>query len=175
MFSTRHEARIVAVQLLYQRDMSGLDAEDLEKLIADWLEPEVTVLWLADEPDQKYVKKRLDPKMSKLIREYGAQLVLGTLAHLTEIDQIIREKSEHWNLDRMLMVDRNILRLGLYEMLFGIPMPPKVVINEAIELSKEMADEDAWRLVNGILDAVRIERLPDAPAALPSGETDSVN
>lgn len=90
--------------------------------------------------------------------EYARKLVDGTLAHLAEIDRLIEEHSWEWRLERMGNVDRNILRLGVYELLYCPDVPPSVAINEAIELAKIYHDEDAGRFVNGILDAVHKAR-----------------
>ncbi len=72
-----------------------------------------------------------------------------------QIDSIIKEASKNWRLERMAIVDRNILRIGCYELLFSDDVPYKVAINEAVELSKRFGTEDSRSFVNGVLDAVK--------------------
>jgi N utilization substance protein B len=88
--------------------------------------------------------------------EFAVQLVKGTLEHLEEIDPIIERVAPQWPLDQIAMVDRNVLRLGLYELMYGDreAVPPKVAINEAIELAKSFGGESSGRFVNGVLGTV---------------------
>ncbi len=86
--------------------------------------------------------------------EYGKSLVRGTLAHRDEIDGLIREQAEHWRLERMPVVDRNILRLAVYEFLYETDVPKLVVLDEAIELAKRFGSEQSGRFVNGLLDGL---------------------
>jgi N utilization substance protein B len=86
-------------------------------------------------------------------------LVRGTAAQATEIDQRIVAKSEHWRLERMPIVDRNILRLAVYEMT-GTDTPAAVVIDEALELARQFSTDDSAAFVNGVLDAIRRQQLP---------------
>ena len=79
-------------------------------------------------------------------------LLRGTLEHLAEIDQELERQTVHWRLDRLAAVDRNILRLAMYELLFLSDTPPAVVIDEAIEIAKKYGAEDSPRFVNGVLD-----------------------
>jgi N utilization substance protein B len=88
-------------------------------------------------------------------REYTEKLVAGTQAHLVEIDEVIALASNEWKIDRMPGIDRNIARMAIYEMNFGDePLPPNVVINEAVELAKLFGTEDSSRFVNGILGSL---------------------
>ncbi|MGB9885880.1 MAG: transcription antitermination factor NusB [Moorellales bacterium] len=91
---------------------------------------------------------------------YARALVDGVLAHLEEIDRLISHHSFDWRLERMGSVDRNILRLGAYELLYCPDTPASVVINEAIELAKLYHDEEAGRFVNGVLDAINKAHRP---------------
>ncbi len=86
---------------------------------------------------------------------YLVQLVQGVAEHQEELDRLIRQHSEHWRLERMAAVDRNLLRLALYELLHQPEVPAKVVINEAVELAKRYGSEESGSFVNGILDRVR--------------------
>jgi N utilization substance protein B len=87
---------------------------------------------------------------------YLQELVEGVASHLDELDAFIARYSEHWRLERMTLVDRNLLRLAIYELLYQLHIPPKVVINEAVEMAKRYGSEASGGFVNGILDQVRL-------------------
>ena len=87
---------------------------------------------------------------------YLKDLVAGVASHLEELDAFIVRYSEHWRLERMTIVDRNLLRLAIYELLYQPHIPPKVVINEAVEMAKRYGSEASGGFVNGILDQVRM-------------------
>jgi N utilization substance protein B len=87
---------------------------------------------------------------------YLQELVAGVDSHRDELDAFIVRFSEHWRLERMTVVDRNLLRLAIYELLYQPRIPPKVVINEAVELAKRYGSEASGAFVNGILDQVRL-------------------
>jgi N utilization substance protein B len=87
---------------------------------------------------------------------YLQELVEGVASHLEELDAFIARYSEHWRLERMTLVDLNLLRLAIYELLYQPRIPPKVVINEAVELAKRYGSEASGGFVNGILDQVRL-------------------
>jgi N utilization substance protein B len=87
-------------------------------------------------------------------RGYALRLIEGVRAHREEIDRRLGEASHHWRLERMSLIDRNILRIGAYEILFGVDVTPAVAINEAVEIARRYGDTDSWSFVNGVLDAV---------------------
>jgi len=87
-------------------------------------------------------------------REFAMLLVAGVIRRLAEVDELIRQASLNWRIDRMAMVDRNILRLATFELMEVLETPMKVVLNEAIELSKRFGTEDSGAFVNGVLDKV---------------------
>jgi transcription antitermination protein NusB len=87
---------------------------------------------------------------------YLQELVTGVAAHLEELDALIVRHSEHWRLERMTVVDRNLLRVAIYELLYQPEIPTKVVINEAVELAKRYGSEASGGFINGILDQVRL-------------------
>lgn len=87
---------------------------------------------------------------------FAAELVNGAIQHLEEVDERIRRHAEHWRLERMPGVDRNILRLAVYEMLHA-RTPAAVVIDEALELARKFSSEESVQFVNGVLDAVHRE------------------
>jgi N utilization substance protein B len=90
------------------------------------------------------------------IREFAVELVNGSYQHRAEIDALIRRFSEHWRLERMPTVDRNILRLAVFELLHRPDIPSKVSINEAVDLGKKFGSEDSGSFINGILDRIRL-------------------
>jgi N utilization substance protein B len=97
--------------------------------------------------------------------EFAEQIVLGVLEHGREIDRLIERYSENWRLHRMNIVDRNILRMATFELLYCNEIPPKVTINEAIDLGKRYGSEDSGSFINGILDRLQKEaiRKPTQP------------
>lgn len=130
----RRKSREQALQVLYQWEMTGLDAEKGAKLLREHL--------LSGGGE--------DPFVDRLVR--------GVLAHRKEIDELIEGHSEHWRLERMPPVDRNILRIATFELLYCEEIPPRVSVNEAIELAKRFGSEDSAAFVNGILDRIMGER-----------------
>jgi len=88
------------------------------------------------------------------VANFMKELVVSLIDKMEEIDEIIQKYSDHWILDRMTVIDRNILRIGTCELLFNFSTPPKVVINEAIDIAKKYGNEDSPEFINGILDKV---------------------
>jgi len=128
----RRQARELAMKLLYQNDIaSGEPDETLQQLAA----------WAPSSAPQE-------------VREFALDLVRIVLGHRAEIDDRIAAASEHWRIGRMSAVDRNIVRLATAEILHLEDIPPKVSINEAVDLAKKYGDEDSARFVNGVLDRV---------------------
>jgi transcription antitermination protein NusB len=133
--AARHRSRKRALQVLFEWDIRK-DAVD--RAIAHYYET------LYSEETEK------PPKQDKFMEE----LVRGTVANAEVIDRQIETKSEHWRLERMAVVDRNILRLAIYE-LSQQTVPPAVVIDEAIELARQFSNDESLSFINGVLDAVR--------------------
>jgi len=94
-------------------------------------------------------------KVSHEIKDYSVYLVKGVTSHQNTIDRIIQSASEHWRLSRMAVVDRNILRMAVFELFYEEELAPAIVINEAIEIAKKFSSEQAAQFINGILDALR--------------------
>ena len=93
--------------------------------------------------------------MDKESHDFAESLVKGTCGNLTAIDGIISKYTDNWNISRMAVVDKNIIRMSAYEMLYRDDIPPNVSINEAIELAKKYGDVDSGKFVNGILDKIK--------------------
>jgi len=89
--------------------------------------------------------------------EFAEQIVLGVQKHLQEIDRLIEKYSENWRLDRISLIDRNILRMAIFELLYCEEIPPKVTLNEAIDLGKRFGTDDSGSFINGILDRIQNE------------------
>lgn len=128
MTSGRHESRMWAVQMLFQRDFNQGD-------IVEALE----VFW-----DER--------KPGPALRQFAEELIHGVEAKKPELDAMIQKYAEHWDLARMGGVDRNVMRVAVFEMLYREDIPPVVSINEAVELAKELSGEESGKFVNGILD-----------------------
>ncbi len=126
----RRKARELALQRLYQIDVNGTDV-----------------------PEPRSKGRPIDAET----QAFAETLVQGALANQPKIDGIIAQYAEHWDLDRMAVVDRNILRVAVYELVFEPDVPPKAVINEAIEIAKKFGTRESGRFINGILDRVHKE------------------
>jgi N utilization substance protein B len=135
----RSRAREVALQLLYQRDLNPDGARS---------------------PLTRFAKDRL---RDAALQKFCLQLVDGVHEHLAQIDARLGEVAENWRLPRMPAVDRNILRMGTYEILFTPETPAAAVIDEAIELARRFGTADSPRFVNGVLDKLK----PQDPDAVP--------
>jgi N utilization substance protein B len=96
------------------------------------------------------------------------KLVCGVMDKLAELDRLIEKYSMNWKINRMACVDRNILRIAAYEMLFCEDIPPKVTINEAIEIAKRFGTEESGAFINGIIDSIRsaLKHNPEEPSAM---------
>ena len=109
-----------------------------------------------------YWKELGEPTMDDETREFASRLVAGTLREIEKTDETIRTRAEHWRIERMAIVDRNVLRLAVYEFLFT-DTPHTVVINEALEIARRFSTFEATQFINGILDAIKhdLEKNPD--------------
>jgi transcription antitermination protein NusB len=128
---SRHQSRERALQILFQYDIHGKPGVWLDEF---WKQFEAT-----DD-----------------VRTFAERLVNGVLEHKTDLDTLIGKYATNWKVSRMQIVDRNILRLGAYELLWLDEVPAKVTVNEAIELAKDFGDDEAAKFVNGILDKVLV-------------------
>jgi len=130
--SPRRDGREAAVQYLYGNDISG---------VVDFSPERITEFW--------------EIRLAKsFAQEFTTELLNGIQDHLPEIDRAIRERLENFAFERLTAVDRNILRLGAYEIRFADHIPPQAAINEAIEIAKRFGTEESPKFINGILDKI---------------------
>jgi len=107
--------------------------------------------------------------MGNVAREFSNNLALGAIARLDEIDDLIKRRAEHWRIQRMAVVDRNILRLAIYEFLYEGDTPKTVVINEALEIARRFSTFEATQFINGILDAIKNDLEAESQDDNPAG------
>ena len=143
---SRHRARERALQILYQWDMRHLPVDECIRLFNETLHSE----------SENPMPIRDDSFVESLVR--------GMVEYQPEIDAMIKKHLQHWRLERMATVDRNILRLATYELLHTAT-PPAVVIDEALELARRFSNDEAVQFVNGVLDAAHKEIAARNPAA----------
>lgn len=131
----RHRAREAALQMLYQREVGRIGAYEA-----------VATYWPLQDPEGR---------VSEGLRELANALVKGTIERVAEIDALLSAHAHNWRIERMAAIDRQVLRLAVFELLSAPETPPKVVINEALELTRTYSGDEAVPFVNGVLDAVR--------------------
>jgi len=142
----RRKSRESALQVLYQLDITKQEGP---KAITQW-----EAHFSSSEGNDAFAER----------------IVLGVLDHAREIDQLIERFSENWRLDRMSFVDRNILRMAIFELLYCNEIPPKVTLNEAIDLGKRYGSEDSGSFINGILDRIQKEAIQKPTQSKPSAK-----
>jgi N utilization substance protein B len=158
---SRRAAREAALQILYKADVAGRDI-DAERELAYWLEElaadggereseKSPLLRLADE-DSEAAKNTRNEVLTGKSLVFALDLIHGTLAHRDELDEKINAMAREWDLERMDFVDRNLMRLALFEMFFCPEIPQRVSVNEAVELAKTFCGDESAKFVNGILD-----------------------
>ena len=125
---TRRRSRELALQLLYQNELTDAAPEEMQAGFEEW----------QNAPEG--------------VREFADRLLRGTIDRLREIDEELGRQTTHWRLERLAAVDRNILRLAMYELIYESGTPHAVVIDEAIEIAKKYGGKDSGRFVNGVLD-----------------------
>ncbi len=127
----RRRAREYALQLLFQLELAN----------SEFTEDTWSAFWegIDEESD---------------VKEFSLDIVRSTMSHISEIDAIIKKAAEHWSLERMAIIDKNILRAATCEMLYRQDIPSSVAINEAIEIAKKFSTEESASFINGILDKI---------------------
>ncbi len=165
--SKRRQARERAMQFLFQYDLNP--ADDIERVLDEfWQMHRIE----AEQSTRKNAKPTRQTKSECAVesetelRLFADPLIRGTIEHLAKIDALIEKHAKNWKLHRIATVDRNILRLAIYEMLYREDIPPVVSINEAIEIAKKYSTQDSGKFVNGILDKIRAELMRPARTPL---------
>jgi len=161
----RREARERAVQFLFQYDLNPPENLELE-LGQFWNTQRLTALEDEKAPSTWGPRAELPPPTAAEAetRLFADPLIRGVLEHRTELDELIKKHAKNWDFHRIAAVDRNIMRLAIFEMLHRGDIPPVVSINEAVDIAKKFSTEDSGKFVNGILDKVRGEILRPARA-----------
>ena len=130
---SRRKARECALQMLFAADVAEMPAGDVVR---------------------SYWAELGESDLDETARDFATRLALQTLSNLELLDERIRSRAEHWRISRMAVVDRNILRLAVYEFLYE-PTPRTVAINEALEIARRFSTYEATQFINGILDAIK--------------------
>ena len=136
----RTKARELALQMLYELEIRK---EPLKSFLDEF--------WKMPFKERESVEKQ--------VKDFANSLVEGTIEHISEIDKLISSYAQNWQLKRMAVIDKNIIRMGAFELLFLEGIPPKVSLNEAVELAKKYGDTESSKFVNGILDRVNKEKV----------------
>jgi N utilization substance protein B len=134
-YATRHRARHAALQMLYQWEVGRAGVVEA-----------IASYWPARDDDER---------LGEPGETFANSVVRGTVSRVEEIDRMLAERARNWRVERMAVIDRLVLRLGVYELLAEPDTPARVIINEAIELARAYSGEEAVGFVNGILDAIR--------------------
>ncbi len=150
---SRRKARECALQMLFAADVAGTRGDQLA---------------------QTFWSELADGELEPGAQEFATRLAIGALTHLDEVDERIRSRAEHWRISRMALVDRNLLRLAVYEFLHE-PTPRTVTINEALEIARRFSTYEATQFINGILDAIKRDldqESPQPPSVVTEGPED---
>jgi transcription antitermination protein NusB len=149
---TRRKARECALQMLFAADVVKMRESVLTK---------------------DYWNELGEPEIDEATREFANKLAVGTLRELETVDERIRSRAEHWRIPRMAIVDRNVLRLAVYEFLYE-QTPHTVVINEALEIARRFSTFEATQFINGILDAIKHDLEKEQPQQKPKSNGDEL-
>lgn len=159
----RREARERAVQFLFQHELNP--PENLEAALNHFWESQRAAAIAEDKGAARWGQpaEAAPPTTDEAeIRLFADPLIRGSLEHRNESDEVIKKHAKNWDLHRIAAVDRNILRLAIFEMLHRDDIPPVVSINEAVDIAKKFSTQDSGKFVNGILDKVKGELLRPA-------------
>lgn len=159
----RREARERAVQFLFQHDLNPPPNMD-EALDHFWESQRAPAIAEEKGPATWGQKLELPPMTAEesATRLFADKLIRGVIEHRDAVDAKIKEHAANWDIHRMAVVDRNILRLAIYEMLYREDIPPVVSINEAVDIAKRFSTQDSGKFVNGILDKIKGELMRPA-------------
>lgn len=146
--AARHRAREAALQMLYQWEVGRVSAHEA-----------VRTYWPGRDappsPDDEHADAVPDVVVSENDRTWANALVAGTIERVAGIDDLIAKHLKNWRIERVAVIERLVMRLAIYELLTEAETPPKVIINEALELARTFSGEEPVPLINGVLDAVR--------------------
>ena len=159
----RREARERAVQFLFQHDLNP--PENIDRALDEFWESQRGAAIAEDKGTATWGQAvQLPPPTTEeaAVRLFADPLIRGAVEHRDEADGVIKKHAKNWELHRIAAVDRNILRLAIYEMLHRDDIPPVVSINEAVDIAKKFSTQDSGKFVNGILDKVKGELLRPA-------------
>ncbi|HRY85248.1 MAG TPA: transcription antitermination factor NusB [Candidatus Omnitrophota bacterium] len=141
MLRKRTQARECALQILYQYEMNP---ESMPEIL-------------------KHFWTQQDETFPEDVRDFAEKLALGVVERQAEIDKVLEKYADNWELPRMAAIDRNVMRAATYELLYLADVPPKVTINEAVNLAKKFSQEESGKFVNGILDKINHTEKPKNP------------
>ena len=150
---SRRKARECALQMLFAADVAEMPADDVVR---------------------SYWAELGETDLDVTAREFATRLASRTLSNLELLDERIRSRAEHWRISRMAVVDRNILRLAVYEFLYE-PTPRTVAINEALEIARRFSTYEATQFINGILDAIKRDLDEQQPQTNVQPETEDTD
>ncbi|HEU5123428.1 MAG TPA: transcription antitermination factor NusB [Verrucomicrobiae bacterium] len=159
----RREARERAVQFLFQHDLNP--PENLEAALAQFWSSQRTAAIAEDKGPATWGQPTELPPPTvdeAAVRVFAEPLIRGAIEHRDAVDERIKKHAKNWDLHRIAAVDRNILRLAIYEMLYRDDIPPIVSINEAVDIAKKFSTQDSGKFVNGILDKIKGELMRPA-------------
>jgi len=159
----RREARERAVQFLFQYDINP--PENLDAALVQFWTSQRSASLAEDKARATWGEKtELPPPTTEeaALQLFAEPLIRGTLEHRDLLDEHIKKHAQNWDLHRMAVVDRNVLRLAIYEMLYRDDIPPVVSINEAVDIAKKFSTQDSGKFVNGLLDKVKSELMRPA-------------
>jgi transcription antitermination protein NusB len=159
----RREARERAVQFLFQYDLSP--PEDLERALNEFWDTQRAAAIAEDKGPAHWGQPvELPPPTAEEAEErlFAEPLIRGALEHRDAIDEHIKKHVKNWDFNRIAAVDRNIMRLAIFEMLYRDDIPPVVSINEAVDIAKKFSTQDSGKFVNGVLDKIKGELMRPA-------------
>ncbi|HJR06382.1 MAG TPA: transcription antitermination factor NusB [Pyrinomonadaceae bacterium] len=153
---SRRKARECALQMLFAADVMSAARKNEVR---------------ADQLVRDYWTELGETELDDAARDFASRLALGALSRIPELDERIRSRAEHWRIERMAVVDRNVLRLAVYEFLHE-PTPRTVAINEALEIARRFSTYEATQFINGILDAIKRDLDQEQPQTDVVGEAE---
>lgn len=160
---SRHKAREIALQILYQYDLNQLSnpqktiIKTISASSSEQVQESVLALAKHQELSSELQRHFEHFNVPEPLREFVGQLVVGTLFEREKLDEHLEEVAVHWKVARMTPVDRSLLRMAVYEMVYLKEVPFSIVINEAIELAKQFGTSETPAFINGILDNIRLK------------------